>query len=553
MKTIRSLIIALFCVSVVACNDKGLDVTPTDQLTDATVFTSAANAGLFLNDIYNSLNPGPWSSVFTLLPTEVSNDPLDNFTDNSVSGPLAGIPSYEKYANGSYGPSVPIFDKQWANMYANIRKCNLFITKLTGAAFDAATVKSYIAQAKFLRAYFYKSLIDIYGGVPIITKVLNQDTDGDAIFYARNTYDECVDFIEKDCEDIQADLPLTVSGTNIGRATKGAALALEGELDLYAGRFAKAAAANLKIMNSGAGYDLFADYAGIFYSANDDNKEVVFDIQYAPIIKGTARDTYWGPVAVTDGTGYGGVNPTQNLIDDYEFLDGKTEAEGSAMFDPANPYSNRDKRFAASINYDGATWRNGIIYTRSGIPNNKNEFDASGSGARGRSGYYLRKLLDPATIPGGTNTGTFTGGANAIIWRYAEVLLNYAEAKNEVSGPDQSIYDAINKIRTRGGLPNLPVGLDQTGMRARIRRERRIELAFEGKRLYDIWRWKTAPTVFAQPLKGMKITPSGSTLIYQKVNIAGGTILFNPTKNYLMPIPSTVIASNPKITQNPNY
>ena len=553
MKTIKLIIIAIVCISAASCNDKVLDVTPTDQLTDASVFSTPENAGLFLNDIYNSLNPGPWSSVFTLLPTEISNDPLDNYSDNSVSGPLAGIPSYQSFANGSYGATVPMFDKQWQNMYANIRKCNLFITKVTPATFDATIKKSYIAQARFLRSYYYKSLIDMYGGVPLILKALDQATDGDAIFYPRSTYDECVTFIEKECEDIQADLPLTVSGNNIGRATKGAALALEGEEELYAGKWQNAAATNLKIMNLGAGYDLFSDYAGIFYSANDDNKEVIFDIQYAPIIKGTSRDSYWGPVQVTDGTGYGAVNPTQDLVDAYEFLDGKTEAEGSAMFDSANPYNNRDKRFAASIIYDGCTWRNGVIYTRAGIPNNRNAFDPSGAGGSTRSGYFLRKLLDPAIVPGSANIGTHTGGANVIIWRYAEVLLNYAEAKNEASGPDQTIYDALNKVRARGGLPNLPGGLSQDALRQRIRRERRIEMAFEGKRLFDLWRWRIADQVFSKPLMAMKITGTGSALTYQKVNIGGGQIIFKPAKNYLMPIPQTVIAQNPKITQNQGY
>jgi hypothetical protein len=541
MKAIKSIILAIVCISAVSCNDKSLDVTPTDQLTDATVFTSAANATLFLNDIYNSLNPGPWSSVFTLQPTEVSNDPLDNYSDNSISGPIAGIPSYQAFTNDSYGPTVPIFDKQWANMYANIRKCNLFITKTTTATFDDASKKSLIAQARFLRVYFFKSLMDLYGGVPLVLKVLDQSTDGNAIFYPRNTYDECVTFIETECEAIQADLPLTVTGNNIGRVTKGAALALEGEEQLYAGKWANAAATNLKIMNLGAGYDLFSDYAGTFYSANDDNKEVIFDIQYAPIIKGHARDTYWGPPVVSDGTGYGAVNPTQDLVDTYEFLDGKTEVEGSAMFDPNNPYINRDKRFAASILYDGCTWRNGTISTK------------SGGSAGGRTGYSLRKILDPAVVPGSANIGQLTGGSNAIIWRYGEVLLNYAEAKNEASGPDQSIYDAVNKVRTRGGLPNLPTGLSQDALRQRIRRERRIELAFEGKRLFDLWRWKIAEQVFSQPLRGMKITPSGSTLTYQKAPIASAKITFNPAKNYRMPIPQTVIAQNSKITQNPGY
>jgi len=545
MKNLTYIIFALFLF--VGCKDSLLDVTPSGQLTDEIIWSSPANVGLFLNDIYNSLNPGPQSTVFTNLPSEISNDPLDNFSDNSISGPLAGIPSYVNFAQGSYGPSTPIFTPHWGNMYKAIRKCNLLIEHVTVSTFDDATKKSMLSQARFLRAYFYKQLMDLYGGVPIITKSLDQATDGDAIFSARNTYGECVAFIQKECDEAAVDLPLTVSAANAGRATKGAAWALKGEQELYAGKWADAAATNLKIMNAGAGYDLFSDYAGIFYVANENNKEVIFDIQYAANLRPEVKEGYWNPVKTADGTSFGSVNPTQDLVDSYEFLDGKTEAEGSALFDPANPYTNRDKRFAASIIYDGSTWKNGIIYTRLGVANNPNELDEPGAGNKGRTGYWIRKILDPTIVP------RVSAGANSVIWRYGEILLNYAEAKNEASGPDQSIYDAINKLRTRGGLPNLPTGLSQAELRERIRRERRVELAFEGKRLFDLQRWRIAETVFSQPLRAMKITIVGGKPVYQKINAGGGKINFDKSKNYLFPIPASVIAQNPKITQNPGY
>src|SRR5690606_6945202 len=133
---------------------------PKDQLTDVSVWSSAENAGLFLNDIYNSLNPGPVSSVWTNLPSEISNDPLDNYTDNSVSGNLAGIPSYVNFTQGAYGPSTPIFNNYWQDMYENIRKCNILIQNVSTADFNEAARKSLIAQARFLRAYYYKNLVD---------------------------------------------------------------------------------------------------------------------------------------------------------------------------------------------------------------------------------------------------------------------------------------------------------------------------------------------------------------------------------------------------------
>jgi hypothetical protein len=407
---------------------------------------------------------------------------LDNYSDNSVSGNLAGIPSYEVFTQGAYGPSIPIFNNYWRDMYANIRKCNLLIENVSASDFAEASRKSLIAQGKFLRAYYYKCLIDLYGGVPIITKVLDKAKDGDDIFYPRNTYEECVSFIQKECEEAAADLPLKVTGKDVGRATKGAAWALKGELELYAAKWEDAAATNLKIMQSGAGYDLFPDYGSLFFEQNENNEEVIFDIQYAAEIKGTIVEKYWNPAQVSDGTGWQAVNPTQDLIDDYEFLDGKTEEE-SGMFDPGHPYDNRDKRFYASITYDGALWKGGTIYTRLGIPNNKNQFGLTGAT---RTGYYLRKKVNPAIVPG------VSSGQNSIVWRYAEILLNYAEAQNEVlTVPDQSIYDAINKLRQRGGLPDLPTGLTKDQMRERIRHERRIELAFEGKRFFDICRWRS--------------------------------------------------------------
>ncbi len=542
----RIIYIAVATFLFTACDSK-LDIAPTDQLTDVTVWQTPANANLFLNDIYNSLNPGPQSTVFTNVPSEISNDPLDNFSDNSISGPLAGIPSYVNFAPGAYGPSTPVFTPHWKNMYANIRKCNVFIENVGKSDFDDNTKKGMLAQARFLRAYYYKSLMDLYGGVPLITIPLNRTEQGDDIFYARNTYEECVVFIQKECEAAAADLPLKIAAKDAGRASKGAAWALEGEQLLYAGKWKDAAAVNGKIMNAGAGYDLYPDYGQLFLPANENNQEVIFDVQYAANVKGEIKEKYWNPVKVSDGGGWGAVNPTQDLVDDYEFLDGKTEAEGSTQFDPQHPYENRDKRFAASIIYDGAAWKSGIIYTRLGVANNPNELDEAGAGGKGRTGYFLKKMVDPAIVPG------VSSGANAIIWRYAEVLLNYAEAQNEDAGPDATVYNAMNKVRARAGLPALPANLTQAQMRARIRRERRVELAFEGKRLFDLWRWKIAGEVFSKPLRAMKITGTGDHLTYQKINAGGGKITFDASKNYLMPIPQTVIAQNPKIAQNPNY
>ncbi|MBL7735821.1 MAG: RagB/SusD family nutrient uptake outer membrane protein [Chitinophagaceae bacterium] len=533
-------------IALVSCGKKDLDIVPSDKLSDATVWTQASTASLFLSDIYNSLNAGPYPAVSRENPSEISNDPLDNFTDNATYGPEAGLPSAQIFNSGSYGPSSQLFPNQWKYMYANIRKCNLFLEKIAPADLPDNDKKNMIAQARFLRAYFYKQLVDLYGGVPIIVKVLNNDGKED-IFYPRSSYNESVDFILKECREAAADLPLTVSGINIGRATKGAALALKGEEELYAGRWEAAAATHKEIIELNV-YGLFPDYTGLFSAANENNKEVLFDIQFAPNVKFKNINQYWGVVEVAKGAGWGACDPTQNLVDEYEFIDGKTAAEGSIYYDPSKPYENREKRFYESIIYDGCAWRGKTIYTRLGIPNNANEINITGkSGNAGRTGYFVRKLQD-STI--GSTPGTLDG-ANFIVYRYGEVLLNYAEARNEVSGPDLSVYNAVNEVRRRAGQPDLPTGFTQEQMRMRIRRERRIELAFEGKYFYDIMRWKTAVEIFSQPIYGMKITASGSDLTYEKIKVR--QVVFDPSKHYLQPIPQSAIDQNSKLVQNPNY
>ena len=541
------LIISSIIICLASCSEKLLEITPADKLSDPTVWSNPTTAQLFLNDIYNQLNAGPFGSNYLHLPSEVSNDPLDAYTDNSTYGPGPGNNSFLLFNNSSYGPSNDLFGPQWVNMYTDIRKCNLAIEKISSSKFPEAIKRSMIAQCRFLRAYFYKQLVDIYGGVPLITKVLDNNTQGDSIFYARSSYEDCVSFIQTECAAAAQDLPKTVSGTNIGYATWGAALAMKGEEELYAGKWKEAASTNLQIIQSSL-YKLFTDYAGLFYVNNENNQEVVFDIQYAANLKPKKINQYWGVPMVPKGQGWGGNNPTQNLVDQYEYLDGKTAAKGSSLFDADRPYLNLDKRFYASIIYDGSSWRGNIIYTRLGIPNNANQINVvNKQGNAGRTGYFAKKYMD-STLP---NTPNNLDGTNYIVFRYAEILLNYAEAQNEASGPDQSVYDAINKIRERAGLPNLPSGLNQAEMREAIRHERRIEFAFEGKYFYDLMRWKTAESIFSQPIYGMKITEVSGKLKYEKVLVR--KVVFDPSKNYLQPIPQSVIDQNPKVIQNPNY
>lgn len=216
-------------------------------------------------------------------------------------------------------------------------------------------------------------------------------------------------------------------------------------------------------------------------------------------------------------------------------------------YNPQNPYINREPRFYQSIIYDGAPWQGDIIYTRIGGNNQR----AGGSDIT-TTGYYGRKLLDESIL-GHTSLATSPSSSNWTIFRYAEVLLNYAEAQNEAVGPDASVYNALLLVRQRAGLPNFPSGLSQSAMRTNIRRERRIELSFEEMRWYDIRRWliTTGPNgVLTNPEYGMKIVNTGGVLSYTPILIFNN--VFKDYQNW-MPIPQSDLAKNSKLVQNTGY
>jgi hypothetical protein len=323
----------LFFVLVLlsSCKDF-LSETPTAKLSPSTVWSNPKSAKLFLNDIYNSLNAGPYHSSWINQPSQIINDPLANYTDDATYGPSSGLHSFTLFNSDSYGPSNLLFPNTWKIMYQDIRKCNLFIKKVSASGFDKNTEKAMLAQAHFLRAYFYKTLVDLYGGVPIITEVLNNQTQ-DSLDFPRSSYKESVVFIDSECTLAAQNLPQKWPAKDLGRATWGAAMAMKGEEELYAGEWKAASATNWEIMQSGI-YSLFPSYAGLFYPQNKGNEEIIFAIQHAPNIRPIHINTYLGVPMISKGGGWGSCDPTQNLVSQYEYLDGKTAAEGSKYYDP---------------------------------------------------------------------------------------------------------------------------------------------------------------------------------------------------------------------------
>jgi len=534
-----TIIIFSISFSITSCK-KFLEVVPKQQVSDITLWATKDNADLFLNNIYASV------------PTLDVGDPWENFSDNSLNG-QAGRVSTNVYGPGIYTPANT--PNRWGQ-YTNIRKCNLFIDRVTASDLPEDWKKVRLAEARFLRAYFYSILWTYHGGVPIITDVLNINEQGDAVFRARNTSEETANFIISECGAIEEDLPVNAQS---GRATRGAALALKGYTELFnAGplknpsndlsRWEQAATTYKKVIDLNK-YSLFPDYTTLFYEDNNNNAEVIFSRQH---LGGTSLANYIGQIGprFVNGslTGWGHVDPTQDLVDEYAMANGLPITDPASGYNAQNPYANREKRFYQSIIYDESVWLGATMVMKQGV-GSLNATDLNNSSISTRTGYYVIKGVNPK-YAGAQDNGN---SANWIIYRYAEILLGYAEARNEATGPDQSVYDAVNAVRNRSDLPDLPAGLNQADMRKAIARERRVELAFEEKRLPDLLRLRLAETKLNGTVHAIKIDVVGGNTVYTVVPAGGGAKVFDPAKNYVLPIPQSAIDKNPNLEQNPNY
>lgn len=539
-----------------SCKEDLLDVYPSDAVSDVTAFTDIKLASRVLTNIYGTLpngfsrrdqNPGDagWSrgmSAFAMAEDDAEANNLAASTHGLNTGVL---PTTWAYA-----------EDIWVQNYAVIRKANSFMERIDAVPGDAATKSRMKAEAQFLRAFSYAELVKCFGGVPLmLTAGLPEES-----IIPRNTYDECVAQIVKDCDEAAAVLPIVQPGSELGRATKVAALAVKARILLYyasplnntgnvASRWTDAANAAKAVMAYGpppgsGDYGLYPDYYRLFMEKSG-NKEVIFARKFQnPSINpsdGARNKWYMSVPGVNDGA-WGGFCPTQNLVDAYEMKNGLPITDPGSGYNPQAPYTNRDTRLDKSILHQGSVYKGGIIIEtfRGGNTNNTNRLDSP------KTGYGLLKMVD---------TSKYGAAGNAdndwIYLRYAEVLLNYAEAQNEAVGPDASVYAAIDQLRARSGQPGLTPGLSQTAMRERLRNERRVELSFEEHRFFDVRRWKLGMTYFTEPVRKVQIErTSGGTLIYNYPKWEDRS--FKEFQNVL-PIPQSEIDKNTKLKQNTGY
>jgi hypothetical protein len=539
--------LAAVLLLTVSCK-KVLDITPVDQVTDPLMWENQDMVLTYTGNFYAQMNAGfsgphPNSSIFT-------SNLLSDITDDGEANSTV----YNAYWNGAYDSSNSPLNGMWTatanGRWSYIRRANMFLSKIDAVPGDQNLNKRMKAEIRFLRALYYFEFMNWFGPVPIITTAQN-DLDESA-FVAKPTKDEFNDFLAKELTEAADALPVTYAAGDWGRATKGAALAMKGRIQLYAGRWADAAATTKALMDLKA-YALQASYSNVFANNNKMNNEVILSVQFNGdrAQRSHLFDTYNQPPAFG---GRGGTLPTQNLVDDYEMqVTGLPITDALSGYDKTQPYVGRDPRFAATVLYDGAVFRGRALQ----LYNGGVDLTVSAGIIAGwvtNTGYYLRKFTDESINLADANVAS---SQNWILFRYAEVLLNYAEAQNEAVGPDGTVYDAVNQVRKRAGMPNLPTGLSQPDMRTAIRHERRVELAFEDARYWDVKRWKLAVNLFStatNPIKKMEIVkdPITGVKTYNVKNLTKTRIF--QEKHYLFPFPITEINKpGNKIIQNTGW
>ncbi len=590
----------VFILSVIlSCNSvEFLENTNKSSLSDQTQWSSETNADIFLNDVYSEIpNKGNFS------------EHLDYYTDDynishyyTASNCRQGVCQAPPSSNGSawggtYGPTDGY---TWESFFEKIRKANTFIQKVTEnqANLSDEYFNQRIDEARFLRAYFYSEYFMHVGGLPIIEIPLDRSSMSlEEMTVPRSTFGETFNYITGELGQLvnngNLQIKYNYGDNDAGRATLGAALALKGWLELFAasplfnsgdtymtdpgnyvhfaspdpGRWAQAASTNKKFLDEygGSDYELYENVKDLWRASNEYNSEVIWDRQVVANVPGMggSYERRGGPTYVLgEYQTWGNYNPTQELVDEFKMANGLAIDEPDSEYDPQDPYANREQRFYDFIVYDGAPYYldwmpiPDTIYTRIDEtypnPDKTNQIDLAGKTDVGDSGYYQKKKLNPDAAPGND-----ASGQNYIFYRFAEVYLNFAEAQNESSGPDQSVYDAINAIRNRSNLPDLEPGLSQDEMRDAIHSERRVELCFESKRYHDNKRWAKTAENMGTPRHNMVIqntkpTDNSGEWVYSVEEEVKYNADFEP-RQYMSPIPQNVIDQNPNIVQNPGY
>ncbi len=587
MKNNSNKIIVCLLLAAILGACKKYEQFPVDKVTGNYVFdpldSAGVNAQAFLYGVYAIVKNGH---------NRVGGDYLDAASDDAVSSKTGtGIPvtlistnaltafnypGSENFWEGTNLSSPPNSTGVPESFWAGIRNANIVINNIGvvpvkgGLPNGATTAQVWRSEARFLRAYFYFELVRRYGGVPLMgDKVYNI---ADNLDLPRSSFADCISYIVKECDDIKDSLiTAPVADGDNYRATKGAAMALKaktlllaasplfnggnidngnpltGYTNFDANRWTLAAEAAKAVIDLNT-YSLDPSFTDVFLHQN--NSERIF---IRPGSNTTSIETNNGPVGFQAG-GTGNTSPTQELVDAFPMQNGLPITDPASGYLPSDPYSvlsnaKRDPRFNATIFYNGAHWLNGTVLTYEGglsKPNSNLQQTVSG--------FYMRKFMGDFET-----ASTYSNhSSDWIVMRYAEILLAYAEARNEAeAAPQADVYQQLYAIRARAGIEpgaggnyGLAPNMTQAAMRAVIQNEWRIEFAFEEHRFFDIRRWKLAQTLLNRPRTGVLIAKNGNDFTYNQVNVL--TTVFQQ-RQYLYPIPYNEVAKNPNMKQNPGW
>ena len=559
MKKNIHIILMSAALMLTSCNDSFLDRIPHDALTDANYWQTETHLSSVANTFTSSLSGKDW-----LNKTEIMAD----------SAPWSVTTAWRTIGGGYFTSYASQINSVWSAAYTGIGRTNYFLNNYQRATGVKEEVRErYAAEAYFYRAYNYWILTSLFGDVPLVTSELNVESPD--VFRGRDARKDVIDRITKDLEDHYKALPeyVAAGSSDFGRVSQCAALALLSRIYLYNGRYEDAVSACERAMSS-TYYKLYStghpdvDYVNLFNytgraSRNPANKETLIAFVYNYDLGESSRTSHnlsrecWVP------NDYARFTPTASMIECYLTKDGKIWDPNSAT-SYEDVFKDRDPRMTQSILAPGTKWEGGesgdMLSTDKTVFTYP-KFDNSKDGCMSYTGYYMRKYVEPSTVKDVGHDDN-----DIVLIRYAEVLLNYAEAKEQLGTLTQSDIDkTINLLRDRVGMVHLklseiPAGSD---IRTEIRRERRVELFFEGHRYFDIIRWKQGE-ILGEDLLGVRkdyLDPARlkegiiGNLKWKTVNGKEYLVLesgrtFDPEKNYLLPVPFTQMQLNPQLAPN---
>ena len=556
----------IIAITVVLTGCKKLDLNPPSEPSTGGFYSSQTELELAVNDLYRTDNS--WSRAFW------GND-NELFSDNEWHR--------AQLTNGVIGGTMTSNDQSvsdyWLTCYKAIARANSFLANKDRAASNTSAniITKYEAEMRLIRAYQYSRLITHFGDVPLVTEPIPLD---ESYSVAKTNKDEILNFIFQELDFAAANLPASYS--DIKRLTRGAALAIKARTALYMGKWTIAKDAANAVMQLGV-YSLHNSYSQLFLKEGETSKEIIVSIP-----RDEKLGVFNGSGFVLDhinrlNGGFGAQIPTRDIVDAYECTDGKPIDE-SALYDPKNPFKNRDPRLTATIVEFGTNW---LDYSYQPHPD-------SLKARNYKTGALVDNFDNRAVRPFASFTGFLwkkgidqswadrrVEDNDAFIFRYAEMLMTYAEAKIELNEIDQSVLNAINMVRARAygktftnisSYPAVLSGITSPELKKIVRRERRVEFVKEGLRYMDLIRWRLAEKVFTRPVIGL---PDPANQNRAKWPFPGVTPLdddgvadysgfgndvkslvdrkFDKSKQYLWPIPASEIRVNPNITQNMNY